>query len=85
MDDAKRALIARIKGLESSTFEITSAEAEDYNCIAWAAHDTERWWWPSGGFWPPGLVEEETLNAFEAAYGTLGYVGVWGRRSRRRL
>ena len=72
MDDQKRALIAKVTGLEVSTFEITSNETEEYNCIAWAAHDTERWWWPGAGvYWPSGVREEETLDAFEEAYATL--------------
>lgn len=63
-----------VAGLEVSAFEITSNETEEYNCIAWAAHDTERWWWPGpDAYWPPGVHEEETLDAFEAAYATLGY------------
>lgn len=74
MDEKKRALVAKVAGLEVSTFEITSSETEEYNCIAWAAHDTERWWWPGAGvYWPSGVREEETLDAFEEAYATLGY------------
>src|SRR5262249_25482751 len=52
----------------------------EYNCIAWAAGDTEHWWWPDldpendAIFWPPGVPTEETLDAFAAAFATLGYV-----------
>jgi hypothetical protein len=63
-----------VKGLERSTFDITSCETEEYNCIAWAAYDTERWWWPAGGFWPAGAPEEEKTDAFERAYETVGFV-----------
>jgi hypothetical protein len=62
-----------VKGLEHSTFELTSPPTEEYNCIAWAAGDTERWWWPQSGFWPVGVATQETLDAFAAAYGSLGY------------
>jgi hypothetical protein len=31
--------------------EITNPRTIDYNCIAWAASNTQRWWQP-GGFWP---------------------------------
>lgn len=49
-----------------------------YNCIAWAASDTSRWWWPDDpaigyGYWPSGVPREETIAAFIAAYQTLGY------------
>src|ERR1700755_2516488 len=71
--DAKHRLIARVPGLERSIFELTSPRTEEYNCIAWAAHDTEHWWWPGGGFWPRGAAERETLAAFEAAFATRGF------------
>lgn len=58
-----------------------------YNCIAWAAEDTEKWWWPAGGtpvagftgapmkpnYWPPGVPREETVEAFVQAFEALGY------------
>ncbi|NVJ20655.1 hypothetical protein HUW62_05390 [Myxococcus sp. AM011] len=56
---------------------ITSRRTAEYNCIAWAAEDDERWWWPFAGtfaYWPPGVPLEESVAAFEQAYGTLGYV-----------
>src|SRR5262245_49170402 len=66
-------------GLRTSGFRVTSAASRDYNCIAWAAGDTAQWWWPDADpdgaiFWPPGVVVEETLAAFVAAFATLGYV-----------
>lgn len=74
MNEEKTALVSLVKGLEHSTFELTSPRTEEYNCIAWAAGDTERWWWPQGGFWPVGVAARETVPAFEAAYESLGYV-----------
>lgn len=55
---------------------ITSPATKTYNCIAWAAGDTSRWWWPDQynvGFWPVGVRREETEEAFMVAYRTLGY------------
>ena len=57
-------------------FTLTSPASAEYNCIAWAAEDTGRFWWPDPmkiGYWPPDVVREVTLEAFVAAYGTLGY------------
>jgi hypothetical protein len=52
----------------------------DYNCIAFAAGETHRFWWPpppaplsGGSYWPPGVAAEETLAAFVAAFESLGY------------
>jgi hypothetical protein len=67
-------------GLQNSGFQITSQASKDYNCIAWAAGDDKQWWWPDSDpdndavYWPSGVVREETLAAFVAAYATLGYV-----------
>jgi hypothetical protein len=49
-----------------------------YNCIAWAASDTSRWWWPDDpvlgyGYWPAGIAREVTVVAFTAAFQTLRY------------
>ncbi len=48
----------------------------EYNCIAWAAGDTETWWWPDPFdqyFWPSGILREETIDAFIMAFEFLGY------------
>jgi hypothetical protein len=47
-----------------------------YNCIAYAAADQKRWYWPDvmgNGYWPPGVPRLETLDAFKALYATFGY------------
>jgi hypothetical protein len=52
-----------------------------YNCIAHAAGDRERWWWPDSQglvgyvvYWPPGVDFEVTLKAFIDAFRTKGFV-----------
>jgi hypothetical protein len=55
----------------------TSPKNAEYNCIAWAADDMSRPWWPDKngiGYWPIGVPREATLEAFVAAYETIGYV-----------
>lgn len=55
-------------------YRITSPVDRAYNCIAWAAGVSNRWWWPSlDTYWPPEIALEETLDAFVLAYGSLGY------------
>ncbi len=58
-----------------ASFEITSPRTVAYNCIAWAAGETRRKWWPDKmgvAYWPKGVPREATLAAFIAAYATLG-------------
>jgi hypothetical protein len=62
----------RLKG----QVDITSPHDEEYNCIAWSLNDKKQWWWPTpagqkrwpGKYWPPGIANEETLDAFTSAY-----------------
>jgi len=73
----KLALMTNFPGLAPPTkFEITSPRTRTYNCIAWAAGENWRTWWPDKAnvaYWPKGVEREATLAAFIAAYATLGY------------
>jgi hypothetical protein len=68
-------LFPRLRG---TAYQITSAPDDGYNCIAWAAGLTNEWWWPFGdpmrSHWPEGVPRQETLDAFRAAFATLGYM-----------
>lgn len=61
--------------LKSGNHSITSPETHDYNCIAWAAGEDDRWWWPvpPGDYWPPGVARAATVAAFIEAFSTKGY------------
>lgn len=60
--------------LATGAFQVTSPATPTYNCVAWAAEDVHRWWWPApDSYWPPGAPAEETLHAFRAAFETLGF------------
>lgn len=62
-------------GLRSGEYRVVSPQTTNYNCIAWAAGDTERWWWPTGPYyWPTGAPRERTMASFIAAFEGLGYV-----------
>jgi hypothetical protein len=55
---------------------LTSFPASGFNCVGWAAGDTQRWWWPDTNgqsFWPAQAPRARTLEAFEKAFETLGY------------
>ena len=62
--------------LRGGEYTVTSPRDADYNCLAWAAGETDRWRWPDPlgvGYWPAGAPREVTLPAFLAAYTALGF------------
>jgi hypothetical protein len=58
--------------LVPGSFAHTSDETVDYNCIAWAAGDDEKAWWPGHLYWPTNRVDETPEN-FVQAFKTLGF------------
>lgn len=67
---------AHFPKLEPTGFQVTSRPTAIYNCIAWAAGDTGRWWWPvpaQASYWPEDAPREETVSAFVSAFATRGY------------
>lgn len=65
-----------LPGLTGTGYTVTSPAALDYNCVGWAAGEDDRWWWPDAAgvsYWPAGVPREETIPAFVAAYGTIGF------------
>jgi hypothetical protein len=64
-------------GLIGADYRITSSVAQVYNCIAWAAGDIDRWWWPDVSkkrYWPAGVTRLETVASFQEAFGSLGFI-----------
>ncbi len=63
-------------GLRSGGTRITSPATVEYNCIAWAAGDDARWWWPDVtelGYWPEAVIREESIKAFVMLFASLGF------------
>ena len=64
-------------GLLKGNYRFTSPKDTHYNCIAWAAGDTEKWWWPgpkvNEEYWPPGVTREVSLTVFREVFASLGY------------
>ena len=59
--------------LTSENHRVTSPPAIEYNCIAWAAGDTENWWQP-GAYWPvESPAPEYGIGALEEAFKALGF------------
>lgn len=61
--------------LNRDEYRVTSPESDRYNCIAWAAGDATRRWWPAvpDYYWPPDAPSGETLETFQALFAALGY------------
>ncbi len=56
--------------------DVISDKDSKYNCISFAAGEMNRKWWPiwsHDAYWPPSAPKTETLEAFVAAFSTLGY------------
>ncbi len=71
-------LASAFPNLTVSNHRLTSPVDGRYNCIAFAAADTESWWWPTpqpiaGYYWPPNAPRETTLEAFKLAFQEIGY------------
>jgi hypothetical protein len=64
--------------LSAGNHRVTSPQTDQYNCIAWAAGVTDKWWWPTGDpnltHWPVGVPKQETIAAFIRMFGTVGYI-----------
>lgn len=57
-------------------YAVTSPSTLKYNCIAWAAGEDDRWWWPDAvevSYWPAGVPREVSIPAFVAAFATIGF------------
>jgi hypothetical protein len=59
--------------LTAQNHRVTSPATQDYNCIAWAAGDTRRWWQPAV-FWPfPVAPTAGDIQTLVQAYQSLGF------------
>lgn len=59
--------------LTPDNHEVTSEKTIKYNCIAWAARNTDRWWQP-GGHWPIQASREDLgIGDLVLAFKSLGY------------
>ena len=71
-------LLALFGNLTPNNHQVTSSETLNYNCVAWAAEDVYRRWWPSPNnqihYWPSGIPRQETVDVFVRAFAKLGYV-----------
>jgi hypothetical protein len=61
--------------LTPANHRVTSPATTDYNCIAWAVEETERWWQPGILWLPPDWPANDFgFGALENLFRSLGYV-----------
>lgn len=65
--------------LRRGGYEVTSPIDSNYNCFAWAVHQTDVWWDPSPSiyqnvFWPEAVPRNYSVEAYIQAYETFGFV-----------
>lgn len=73
---SRNAIVGHFPSIENQSFTITSPRTQSHNCIAYAAGDTRRWWWPDPfgiGYWPTKAQRVLHLAAFQQAFESLGY------------
>ncbi len=67
-------LVGAFPNLANEGFSIVGEPSGVYNCIAYAAGDTSKWWWPDGvNYWPPWTAETELIESVTEAFAGLGY------------
>ncbi len=67
-------LVSAFPMLSSEELEIVDQPSELYNCIAYAAGDTNKWWWPDGiNYWPPWATPDNRVESLKEAFAGLGY------------
>lgn len=62
--------------LNTNNHKQTSPVNYRYNCIAWAAEESDRIWWPDPfrqAYWPTNVRRSVLLKSFLEAFRTLGY------------
>src|SRR4051794_32435817 len=61
--------------LTEHNHRVTSPATAEYNCIAWSAGVTDRWWQP-GVYWPVATPEDDFgIGVLEQAFVALGFEG----------
>ena len=60
--------------LASEGFAVVDQPSRRYNCIAYAAGDTNNWWWPDGtSYWPEWATQTDRMESLQEAFAGQGY------------
>jgi hypothetical protein len=69
-------LLRVFPSLLNQGYRRTSSPTFDYNCVAWALHDTTQWWEPdpySQLFWPPDVARAYKISNYVKLFANRGY------------
>ena len=67
----------RLPSLNKRNNDVTSDDDPSYNCVAFAAGEMNRKWWPvfhPDFYWPSNAPKINSITSFVAAFSSLGYV-----------
>ena len=74
MDEWTNGLVKAFPNLDNEDLKIVEPATRRYNCIAYAAGDTTKWWWPDGiNYWPPRATLDSKIESLEEAFAGLGF------------
>src|SRR3989344_1968584 len=61
--------------LSQSGYRLTSPDTDDYNCVAWAAGDDQKFWDPAAGYyWPEGFKTSYHVDVLKDLFMSKGYI-----------
>src|SRR6476661_5040408 len=63
---SRQDLVRQHPNLRRTRFKVNSRADAAYNCVAWAAGDTSRWWWPMDDpfhYWPDGAPLDDSVES----------------------
>ena len=75
---SKEILEELFPNLKNTPYDITSDEATNYNCIAWALYHTTQYWDPQmvgvrGYYWPPQVKKDDSIRSWMHVFRLHGF------------
>lgn len=59
--------------IKTTSYKVTSGPSKEYNCIAWAAGDTTRWWCNAPGYCWPTTNRSSLVKSLVDVFAGMGY------------
>jgi hypothetical protein len=69
-------LLRALPNLPIDEVELQSPPTPEYNCVAWAMGEDDRWWDPEylpDSYWPPGATRRSNLRGWMEAFRSQGF------------